>query len=47
MIIDDFDVLSAGIRPSKTQPELIVYPDAVLLFSIASKGFQTIPGRDV
>jgi hypothetical protein len=44
MIIDDFDVLGAGISPSETHPELIVDPDAVLSLSIAFKGFQTIPG---
>ena len=43
MIIDDFDVLSAGIGPSETHPELIVNPDAVLSFSISLKSFQTIP----
>jgi hypothetical protein len=46
MIIDDFDVLGAGIAPSETHPELIVDPDAVLFPSIALKGFQTIPGRN-
>jgi hypothetical protein len=46
MIIDDFDVLSAGIGPSETHPELIVDPYAVLSFPVALKGFQTIPGRD-
>jgi hypothetical protein len=45
MIIDDFDVLSAGISPSETHPELIVDPNAVLSLPIAFKGFQTIPGR--
>ena len=44
MIVDDFDVLSAGIGPSETQAELIIDPDAVLSFPIAFKGFQTIPG---
>jgi hypothetical protein len=44
MIVDDFDVLSAGIGPPETYPELIVDPDAVLSLPIAFKGFQTIPG---
>ncbi len=44
MIVDDFDVLSAGIGPSETHSELIVDPDAVLPFPIALKRFQTIPG---
>jgi hypothetical protein len=46
MIIHDFDVLSAGIGPSETDPELVVDPDAVLSFPGAFKSFQTIPGRD-
>jgi hypothetical protein len=44
MIIDYFDVLSAIVSPSKTNSVLIVYPDTILAFSIAFKGFQTIPG---
>jgi hypothetical protein len=46
MIIDDLDVLSAGICPSETHPKLIVDPDAVLSFPFAFKSFQSIPGRD-
>ena len=44
MIVDDFDVLSAGIGPSETHPELIADPDAVLPLPVALKGRQTIPG---
>jgi hypothetical protein len=43
MIIHDFDVISAGIGPSETQPELIVDPDAVLSLPIAFEPLQTIP----
>lgn len=46
MINDDFDVLSAGIDPSKTHPELIIDPDTVLTFPVAFKSFQSIPGRN-
>ena len=46
MIIHDFDVLSAGIGPSETDPELVVDPDAVLSFPVALKSFQTISRRD-
>jgi hypothetical protein len=46
MIIHDFDLLSAGIGPSETDPELVVDPDAVLSFPVAFKSFQAIPGRD-
>ena len=45
MIVDDLDVFSTGVRPTKTHAELIVYPDAVLSRPITSKGFQTIAGR--
>ena len=44
MIIDDLNVLSARIGPSKTHPKLIADPNAVLSFPVAFKGFQTIPG---
>jgi hypothetical protein len=46
MIIRDFDVLSARISPSETDPELVIDPDAVLSFPVALKSFQTISGRD-
>jgi hypothetical protein len=46
MIIDDFDILNAGIGPSETHSELIVDPDTVLSLSIAFQGLQTIPGRN-
>jgi hypothetical protein len=46
MIIDDFDILSAGIDPPETHPEPIVDPDTVLSFPVAFKSFQSISGRD-
>ena len=46
MIIDDFDILSAGIGPSETHPELVIDPDAVLSFPVTFKSLQMIPGRD-
>jgi len=39
MIIDNFDVVSAIVSPSKTNSVLFVYPDTVLTFSITLKGF--------
>jgi hypothetical protein len=32
--------------PFKTNPELLVYPDAVLIFPVTAKAFQTIPRWD-
>ena len=46
MIVHDFDVISAGIGPSETQPELIVDPDAVLSLSITFEPLQMIPRRN-
>jgi hypothetical protein len=46
MIIDDFDVLGAGIGPSETHPKPIIDSDAVLPVPVAFKGFQMIPGRN-
>jgi hypothetical protein len=44
MIIDDFDILSAGFRPSETYSKLIVDPNAVLSLSVPFEPLQTIPG---
>jgi hypothetical protein len=41
-ISESIDVLSAGIGPWETHPELIVDPDAVLSLPIAFERFQTI-----
>jgi len=41
-ISESIDVLSAGIGPSETHPELIVDPDAVRSLPIAFELFQTI-----
>ncbi len=46
MIVDNFDVLSAIVSPSKTNSVLIVYPNTISALSIAFKGFQAIPGWD-
>jgi hypothetical protein len=43
MIIDDFDLLSAGFRPSETHSKLIVDPNAVQSLSIPFEPLQTIP----
>jgi len=44
MIVNEFDAFRA-IVPDKTEAPLIVDTDAVLPFSIASQGFQTIARR--
>jgi hypothetical protein len=31
-----------AILPFETDPELLVYPDAVLIFPVTTKAFQTI-----
>lgn len=45
MIIDDFDLLRGAIAPNKTDPPLIVNPDAVLTSSVPRQRFQSIPGN--
>jgi len=44
MIVDDCDVVSAGIGPSETHVKLIIDPKTMLSFPVAFKRFQTIPG---
>ncbi len=45
MIIDDFHFVAMAFTPSKTDSPLIVDPDRVLSFAIASQRFQLISGR--
>jgi hypothetical protein len=44
MIIRNFDVFHAIIRPHKTNAELIVDPYAVLTLPVMFKRFQKVPG---
>ena len=44
MIVDDFDVDRACVRPSKADPVLIVDPDRMLARPIAFEGFESISG---
>lgn len=46
MVIDDFDLIGMASLPSKTDSELLVYPNAVLIFPVTAKAFQAIPRRD-
>lgn len=45
MIVHDLDIFSAGVRPTKTQTELIIDTDAMLPRAITFQGFQSISGR--
>jgi hypothetical protein len=45
MVIDDFDIFRARIRPTKANSPLIVDPNAVLADSITRECFKVITGR--
>jgi hypothetical protein len=45
MVIYDFDVLCASVRPAEAYAELVIDPDAVLTGAITLQGFQPIAGR--
>jgi hypothetical protein len=45
VIVYDFHVFGSCLRPTETQPELIIDTDAVLPLAIASQGFQPITRR--
>jgi hypothetical protein len=47
MIINDFHVIGVAIVPSKTNPILVVDPDAVLSQPRALERLQAIPGRSI
>lgn len=44
MIVDDLHVIGISVKPNKTQSPLIVYPDTVLPFPVATQCFQAISG---
>ena len=46
MIVDDIDVVSIDTVPFKTDPPLIVYPDAVLTASVPFQGLKMIRWRN-
>jgi hypothetical protein len=46
VVIDNFDLVGISILPFETDPELLVYPEAVLTFSVTAKTFQTITRWD-
>ena len=45
MIIYDFNIFGAGVRPTETQTELIIDSDTMLPRAIAFQGFQSISWR--
>jgi hypothetical protein len=45
MVIDNFDIRGAVLRPAKTEAPLIVYPDAVCSDTFACKRFQPVSRR--
>jgi hypothetical protein len=44
MVIDNFDLTGISVLPFETNPELLVYPDAVLTFSVTAKALQAVTG---
>jgi hypothetical protein len=42
VVIDDFDVVSCVFDPTKANPPLIVYADAVLARTIAGQGLEPV-----
>jgi hypothetical protein len=45
VVVHDLDIFSAGVCPTETQTELIVYANAMLPCTIPFQGFQPIPRR--
>jgi len=45
VVFYDFDVLCAGVRPAKANPELVVHADAVLPGAIAPERFKPVARR--
>jgi len=46
VVIDNFDLVGMAVLPFETNPELLVNPDAVLIFPVTTKAFQMICRRD-
>jgi hypothetical protein len=45
VIVDDFDIVAMALTPDKTDSPLIIDPNRVLPFPIASQCFQLISRR--
>lgn len=46
VVVDDFDGFRAGVGPLKTNPILLVDPDAMLTLSVAFERFQAVSRRN-
>jgi hypothetical protein len=46
MVIDDFDVLGAAVRPSEADAPLVVDANAVLALPVSPQGLQPVPRRN-
>lgn len=47
MVVDDFYVFGAIVRPSEANPPLLVDADAVLSLPIALERFECVTGRNL
>ena len=45
MVIDDLRIVGVSVDEAKTEPPLVVDPDAVRARTVATEGFKPIPGR--
>lgn len=45
MVVHNFNLGRARRSPAKTDPELIVHPDAVLALTVTPQRFETVAGR--
>jgi len=46
VIVNDLNIGRTRIGPSETDPKLIVDPDAVLSFPVASQSLKSVAGRN-
>ena len=46
MVVRDFDLRSSAFRPDKNHTPLVIDADAVLSFSVAPQGFESMGRRD-
>jgi len=44
MIINDFNIMRIALAPTKTDPPLIINPNAVLASTFSGQRLKTIPG---
>jgi hypothetical protein len=45
VIVDNLDIVSIAVVPTKTEPPLIIDANAVLTLSIGGQWLQPVPGR--